>query len=101
MSVFYISRFFEAHPEYQEMFAHFAQVPQRALPESAAFLAQAGVMLTTFDVMIDSLVSQERLMQELERIGANHYQRGVSSDMIGVGYMRPLSIMFVEHQTLL
>ena len=73
--------FLKSHPEYQKMFATFADVPMSQLMKNGNFLAQAYTIAAGLNVVIQSLGSQELLAQEIAHLGTTHFARGAKVHM--------------------
>ncbi|XP_057367319.1 uncharacterized protein LOC130688363 isoform X1 [Daphnia carinata] len=74
-------RFVKAHPEYQQKFTKFANVPKAELMGNGNFLAQAYTILAGLNVVIQSLSSQELLASQLNALGGAHQARGATPIM--------------------
>ena len=79
-----IDSFLKAHPELQKKFTLFADVPQSELLKNGNFLAQSFTIMAGFNVIVQSLGSDELLAYELKHLGKTHFERGVTVPMFEV-----------------
>lgn len=71
-----MSALFKKHPEYQELFPAFKDVPLEELPANKRFQAHSGSVVTALNNIIDSLNDPGLLEANLLTLGERHGQRG-------------------------
>nr|CAG4640794.1 EOG090X04LA [Eulimnadia texana] len=76
VGVAFFLKFFEAHPEYQQRFKGFADVPLEELPNNRSLKSHALNVMYTISLIVDSLEDLDVLIGNLKRLGASHAKMG-------------------------
>ncbi|KAG1649984.1 Globin [Nymphon striatum] len=72
---------FRAHPEYQEHFPAFKNIPLPELKQSGKFRGHATTVMYSVSSCVGSLEDPELIETLVDKIGQNHFTRGVTTEM--------------------